>query len=565
MSPSHEQVWNALERIEASEQFRQSERLRHFLRYIVKETIEGRSDRIKSYTINLEVFGRDSAEDAIVRTTANRLRDALEKYYNTGGRDEPVRIALPKGRYVPAFSLEPGATSVPAVEAGVSGHRPGRSNMALVLGVVAVLFALVVASGFTYQRWGALAVEPDNGRELYILVVRAPCTVRDPCGTGTTASFSNELISQLVRIGTARIVGPIVSDDDGSAVAKQIGLIGPNTALVLSFSLKEGDRGPSVIWRLSDARSHSVLWTGESSADGSNGADIAAMAGAVAFRVLGTNGALSALAERSEKLSDDGYKCIPQAQRLAAIFHDTSRAEVRQCLEAAVAADPGQAAYWSLLAQQYSYMGEGEPSFGRESESWKRKARDAAVRAFDLTPASFLAQQAQLYVAFSDGHQALFNQIADRMLARYPGDPHLKIRIGSRLIRLGQYEKGRRLLETGISEKDGAHPGDYIPLALADIGEGSYDKAIETLKLAKPLKMYLVPLLNAVALAETGRLPEASLQIGELLKLRPNYQDYAHADAAAYGLTPELGDRLIDGLRKAGLSIPQQPATTAGP
>lgn len=92
-----------LDKILSSPPFVQSERLRRFLAYIVGETLAGRTDRLKGYTIGLEVFDRDDtfdpAIDAIVRVEATRLRAKLREYYDAEGFDDPVRFELPKGSY----------------------------------------------------------------------------------------------------------------------------------------------------------------------------------------------------------------------------------------------------------------------------------------------------------------------------------------------------------------------------------------------------------------------------------------------------------------------------------
>jgi hypothetical protein len=96
-----------LERILLSAPFAQSERLRRFLKFVVTETLAGHADRLKGYTIGVEVFDRgpsfDSAIDPIVRVEAARLRTKLREYYDREGRDDPVRLELPKGRYAVQF------------------------------------------------------------------------------------------------------------------------------------------------------------------------------------------------------------------------------------------------------------------------------------------------------------------------------------------------------------------------------------------------------------------------------------------------------------------------------
>ena len=99
-----------LERILASPDFNVPERARAFLKYVVTETLSGRADRIKAYSIAIEVFGRgasfDPQSDPVVRIEAGRVRRALERYYLTAGSSDPIAITIPKGSYVPTFSRD---------------------------------------------------------------------------------------------------------------------------------------------------------------------------------------------------------------------------------------------------------------------------------------------------------------------------------------------------------------------------------------------------------------------------------------------------------------------------
>ncbi|MGH8727243.1 MAG: hypothetical protein ACREV9_03580 [Burkholderiales bacterium] len=83
--------------------FAQAERQKRFLDYLVTETLAGRAEKLKGYTIGLEVFDRDAsfdpAIDAIVRVQAAQLRAKLREYYESEGRDEAIRFELPKGAY----------------------------------------------------------------------------------------------------------------------------------------------------------------------------------------------------------------------------------------------------------------------------------------------------------------------------------------------------------------------------------------------------------------------------------------------------------------------------------
>lgn len=110
------QVEEELARILAGRGFAHSDRQRRLLAHIVAETLAGREDRLKGYTLAVEVLGRgadfDPAVDPVVRVEANRLRAKLRDYYLEAGQGSPVRISLPKGAYAAAFEF--GDAPVPA-------------------------------------------------------------------------------------------------------------------------------------------------------------------------------------------------------------------------------------------------------------------------------------------------------------------------------------------------------------------------------------------------------------------------------------------------------------------
>lgn len=111
--PDPAEIRTSLARLLASPSFTKSAQLTNFLRFVVEETLDGRGDRIKAYTIATGALGRDEAfdpqRDPIVRVEAARLRRALRSYYANGGGDDAVHIELPTGTYTPVFSATPQA------------------------------------------------------------------------------------------------------------------------------------------------------------------------------------------------------------------------------------------------------------------------------------------------------------------------------------------------------------------------------------------------------------------------------------------------------------------------
>jgi serine/threonine-protein kinase len=103
--PKHEAVGQQLERILASATFRQVDRLKRFLSFIVTEAISDRGDQLKEYVIGVQVFDKEASfdprADPIVRVQARRLRARLMRYYREEGRPDELVIELPKGGYAP--------------------------------------------------------------------------------------------------------------------------------------------------------------------------------------------------------------------------------------------------------------------------------------------------------------------------------------------------------------------------------------------------------------------------------------------------------------------------------
>ena len=82
-----EEIKTQLEKILKSNTLKDSERLKRFLRFVVEQTLDGKADQLKQYTIATSAFDRgvafDPQKDPIVRIQAGRLREHLNKYYQT--------------------------------------------------------------------------------------------------------------------------------------------------------------------------------------------------------------------------------------------------------------------------------------------------------------------------------------------------------------------------------------------------------------------------------------------------------------------------------------------------
>ena len=154
-----------VERILESNTFRNSEALRRLLKFLVEKMLSGEADHLKEYSVGIDALGKpatyDPRQDSTVRIQVGRLRQKLAEYYRTEGKEDPLVIDLPKGRFKLTCeeSLAPPATevayTVPAVAAGAppaaapAGWPPRRRvNVVLSLGLG---MALLWGAAATYE------------------------------------------------------------------------------------------------------------------------------------------------------------------------------------------------------------------------------------------------------------------------------------------------------------------------------------------------------------------------------------------------------------------------------
>lgn len=92
-----------LSRILLTEPFQKSQRLPALLNYLAENSIRGHHENLTEQRIGIAVFGKPAgyspAEDSSVRVHMRQLRLRLHEYFAREGRDEPLRVDVPKGSY----------------------------------------------------------------------------------------------------------------------------------------------------------------------------------------------------------------------------------------------------------------------------------------------------------------------------------------------------------------------------------------------------------------------------------------------------------------------------------
>lgn len=145
-------VADALQKVLRSRTFARSERLRCFLKFVVEMEQLGLAHQLKGYTIGIDVFSRDEGfdpgTDPLVRVQAGKLRKLLNLFYADEGRDEPLRIRIPLGGYVPIYEWAGTSRTAKAetAEGGVRDlHTLARRARGDAMGLVRALPQLFIA------------------------------------------------------------------------------------------------------------------------------------------------------------------------------------------------------------------------------------------------------------------------------------------------------------------------------------------------------------------------------------------------------------------------------------
>jgi TolB-like protein len=198
-----------LERILASAPFANAPSIAKMLRYVVEHALDGEADRLKEYTLGVEVFGRggdfDPRQDTIVRVQARRLRERLADYYREHP-DDPIVVRLPTGHYIPEFHAREATAAAP-----VSARARWRwTPIALAAGAAALCAVLGAVAFSHFRQPPATPATPTLAR------VAAPHRIAVLPFTDLSQAhdqeyladgLSEEILNQLAQVPALRVVG----------------------------------------------------------------------------------------------------------------------------------------------------------------------------------------------------------------------------------------------------------------------------------------------------------------------------------------------------------------------
>jgi len=523
--PTPDAIRDQLDRILQSSQFRGSAKQRQFLGFVVNETLADNASQLKGYTIAVSVYGRkvgfDPQADPIVRVEARRLRNALEHYYLTAGKNDPVRIEIPKGGYVPTFQT--GQIQPPDTRVIISA---GKNNELYAEPSIAVM-PLLNLSG-------------DEKQEYFI------------------DGLTEELTAELARYQEFQV---IASQSAMRFKGEKVDLIKAGRDLGVRFlltgSIRKSPKNVKVTVRVLETSTTEQIW-GESYTRDLTAADLIELQEEIAHNVVGSiadlfgsiTRKLSREARRKAPSELKAYDAILRFYHYETVLTPAVFEKTLAALERAVATEPEYGLAWAMLAHLHA------DNYAMEFckiEKPLEKALTFAHKGMALSPENQFVRDALTLVHFHRGDKDLFLKNVEETLFLNPNAPYIVGVAGWHMALYGEWERGLTLLKKGI-RLNPYHPSWFHLVPFFDhYRRGEYEKAFTVaLKFNYP-ELFWDPVMRAAALGQMGRAHEAETAIGELLKLVPDFTGRGRRLIIRYVKVDDLVVKLIEGLKKAGL------------
>lgn len=515
-----EKIQQQLQRILDSPEFQATSRQREFLEFVVSETLAGREQEIKGFTVATRVFGRDAdfdqATDPIVSIQANQLRRALERYYLVAGEQDPILIDIPKGTYVPTFH----------VQTGVESDGSVRSNKSPDVGFEG--------------SWPTVLIRPFQN------------LTGDPDKNYLGIGLATELTVELSRYQEILV---LMSGPEGDTRRTS-----PSVArFVIDGSVRQDREGIKVTVQLIDAKTETQIW-GDTHRSDLEAAQLTAfeeeVARVVAAKTGGEHGIISrtlSIESRSKPPSElKTYEAILRYYEYERTLSLQSSLRAFEALEYAASIELECGAVWSMLGRLYGNIYSLEfPGF----ETALEKAIAYAEKGVQLNPEDQRARGILALIRmFSNEIPAAVAEV-ERALFLNPNSLFVLDGIGYLLTLLGDWERGPALIRKVISLNP--YYREVVHYALWEdwIRQQEYERAYtETMNIKTPA-VFWYPLAKASTSGLLGRHEEGKKFVENLLQIKPDFPSRGRILIGHYIKFEEIVERIIDGLREVGLSL----------
>ena len=467
-----------------------------------------------------QVFGRkedfDQATDPIVSIQANKLRRALERYYLVAGKQDPVRIDIPKGTYVPTFFKQIG------IESDTTAHSSKNPK----------------------SRF--------EGSWPSVLVRSFQDLTGDPELKYLALGLATELAMEITRYQDIRVLmyGP---EGHGKRASDTV------ARFVIDGSVRKDRAGIKVAVQLVDTTTNTQIW-GDMHRSNLEAAQLIAfqeeVAQVIATKIACEDGIISKnLSIESKNIPPSDlktYEAILRYYEFNMVFSGDTFLRALEALKVASVNEPECGLVWAMLGRLYAV------NYSLELMNLVTPLEEAigfAEKGVYLNPDN---QRARIILAFA---RLFSNEIpaglaeVERALALNPNFVFFMENIGYLLTLFGDWERGPAQIRKAIKLNPYYDITVHYALWVDWVRQEKYEQAyLETLNFRRPT-LFWDPLVRAATFGLLGRYEEGKQAAAELLKLKPDFPTRGRVLIEHYIKFEDIVERIIDGLSKVGLKI----------
>jgi TolB-like protein len=529
---SRKEILVELDNVLSSPQISGSGVLSEFLKFIVHETLEGRGEDLKEYTIGVNALKRDSSFnpqiDSIVRIHAGRLRRSLKEYYYEAGANDEVVITIPKGSYQPVFEQR---SARHAREAG----RP-----------------VAEFDHLTQTRNPALS---DDTNELWHRITLAVLPFRQIGLDKALIDFTNSIGEYLSTEFTSFNDLRVVSYYHGSFAASQpTDLLNLGRTLkaryLLTGSVQMVKPLIRVLVQLSDSTTGDQLWA-HSFEKQYTESDLGTFQQEIVDRtiggVTGVNGSISRNEIRGSSDKSTEVSLSYWYGRYSNSFDENTMAMALAYYEEKLKKDPRN-------AQVLGFMGEilaGKSMMPSSKDKSLDRAIECSRMAIKVDPKCQQGYQALAICLLLQRKKEECIQILNQGIAVNPKSTDFLGGMGAVLIFAGDFESGARLVRRAMELTPNLPWWQIFSLSFYSYVNKKYHDAI-FLTTKMQIDIIWIPVIKAASFAQLGQMDEARVVMNQVKNIFPGIDLLAPGTLNQLFYSDVMVKEISGGLKKIG-------------
>ena len=581
------QIDDELARITAAPDFARAPVMRRLLEFLVAETLAGRGDGLKAYSVAVDGLGRsddfDAQADSYPRVQVGRLRRMLDAFYARHDRSGPLRLHIPPGQYrvffdpiteaaatpaaapadpppavpdsaaaPPAPLPEPAPTAEPPPERAALADATKKLRIAAAL-LILTIFALIAGAVYLARRDAAAIADPvlTHAPRLFVAHIQAPPSL-DAIEVDTDAILLDALRrSWLVRLHNDEDRATTPRASAGTPTYKLTGTITPGRGVLLRMRLTRADTGE-------------LVWTGQTILP----ADRSDLREALTPLIVELIQPYGVIASDERAASGNrfaaGHRCILEFDRYRRDRTAAGHQQINDCVDKTLAMDPGNT--MALAAKSFLVMDRQLYRFGPPDADAPARSLTLARRAAAADPYNAFAHLALARSAQFGATCGVLIRSGRRAIALNPYDPDLIGVVGILSLSCGDPDAESRL-RRAITLDPESPTNIHTSLILTVLDHGNIAEAqrlTDALPSPPTAHMPFMEMTRAIVAASAGDAPKARAAWARLAAIDPETARNPAAMFERWSLPQHQRKTSLAALARAGIvPAPAMPAPSS--